>query len=110
VAAAEIALVRTVLTFVVSSGVSQRIAYSSKPMNHPRLNDEEEHRYFDDDEVAPSGKDSSQGNDQRCGAGLPNFAPSTATFGCSEPNSTTDRPSVQVTVHLNGTLTPSTSR
>ena len=59
VAAAEITLVRTVLSFVVPSGVPQRIAYSGKPMNHPRLNDEEEHRHFDDDEVAPSGKDSS---------------------------------------------------
>jgi hypothetical protein len=59
VAAAEIALVRTVLSFVVPSGVPQRIAYSGKPMNHPRLNDEEERRHFDDDEVAPSGKDSS---------------------------------------------------
>jgi hypothetical protein len=44
VAAAEIALVRTVLYFVVPSGLPQR---------------EEEHRHFDDGEVTPSGKDSS---------------------------------------------------
>lgn len=59
VAAAEIALARTVLSFVVPSGVPQRIAYSGKPMNYPLLADEEEHRHFDDDEVAPSGRHSS---------------------------------------------------
>jgi len=57
VATAEIALVRTLLGFVVPSGVPERIAYSGKPINHPSLNDEEEHRHFDDDEVTPSGKD-----------------------------------------------------
>ena len=38
------------------------------------------------------------------------FAASMLTFGCTSVSSTTSRPSSQVSVHLNGILTPATSR
>ena len=44
------------------------------------------------------------------GAGLANFAASIATFGCTSVSSTTSRPDTQAKDHLNGTLTPATSR
>src|SRR4051812_49262676 len=44
------------------------------------------------------------------GAGLLNFAASTAAFTCTVVNWLTLRPSVHVEVHLNGTLTPETVR
>lgn len=44
------------------------------------------------------------------GAGRANFAASTGTFTCTELSSVTDRPFVQVVVHLKAILIPETSR
>jgi len=63
----ELASTQWALRSVVRSSVPKRIRQSGKPIDHPSLNDEEEHCHFDDYEVARSGEDS-QGNDQRSGA------------------------------------------
>src|SRR5262245_23729670 len=44
------------------------------------------------------------------GAGLAKRVGSIAALGCTDVNSYLDRPSSQITVHLNGIFTPATSR
>src|SRR5439155_25247761 len=51
-----------------------------------------------------------QGRGGLDGAGLAKWDASMATFGSTDVSSYVDRPSSQVTVHLNGILTPDTSR